>query len=210
MSSSTIVTGSPNPDKWLEKVNHLLADGTDGPVTSILESEGVHNNAVVIMLVFDNYTGRLEGPLVKLTGTIRFDINPGMVWSGGSRDHILRFRMNMGGIKFRSTGDKRMSSNWMDSLQSNLQMSVVDKRTGTVVSQGLNTGKLSGVEAGLSVRLHVVPTSSSSANLHLSVFPTSLDKLMKVANARDLSLTDRHRDSERGHPGEGHDPGAGA
>ena len=79
MSSSTIVTGSPNPDKWLEKVSHLVADGIEGPVTSILESEGIHNSAVVIMLVFDNYTGKLEGPLVKLTGTIRFDINPGLV-----------------------------------------------------------------------------------------------------------------------------------
>ena len=210
MMSSVIKTGRPDPDRWLERVNSLLADGTDGPVKSILESEGVNNNAVVIMFLFNNYTGRLEGPLLKLTGTIRFDINPDIVWPRGSKNHTLRFRMNMEGIRFRSTGDKRMSSNWMDSLQSNLQMSVVDKRTGTVVSQGLNTGKLSGVEAGLSVRLHVVPTSSSSANLHLSVFPTSLDKLTKVANARDLSLTDRHRDSERGHPGEGHAPGAGA
>ena len=79
MSNSTIVTGVPNPDKWMGKVSQLVADGTEGPVRSILESEGIHNSAAVILLVFNNYTGMLEGPLVKLTGTIRFDINPGLV-----------------------------------------------------------------------------------------------------------------------------------
>ena len=60
MSNSTIVTGVPNPDKWMGKVSQLVADGTEGPVRSILESEGVHNSAAAILLVFNNYTGMLE------------------------------------------------------------------------------------------------------------------------------------------------------
>ena len=190
MSNSTIMTGVPNPDNWMGKVSQLVADGTEGPVRSILESEGVHNSAAAILLVFNNYTGMLEGPLIKLTGTIRFDIDPGLVWPRGSKNHILRFRMNMGGLRFPYAGDGRMSSYWTDSAASNLQMSVVDKRTGTVISQGLNTGAVSGVEAGLSIRLHVVPTCPSSADLHISVFPASLDKMKNVASDKVLSLSD--------------------